>query len=33
MLDYALAAATLKYTFNGDFNLATDEEIKALMAR
>ncbi len=32
MLDYALAAATLKYTFNGDFNLATDEEITALMA-
>ena len=31
ILDYALAASTLKYTFNGDFNLATDEEIKTLM--
>ena len=32
ILDYALAASTLKYTFNGDFNLATDEEIQQLMA-
>jgi len=31
ILDYALAASTLKYSFNGDFNLATDEEITALM--
>ena len=32
MLDYSLACATLKYSFNGDFNLATDEEIEALIA-
>ena len=31
ILDYALAASTLKYSFNGDANLATDEEIKKLM--
>jgi 2-dehydro-3-deoxygluconokinase len=31
VLDFALAASTLKYTFNGDFNLATDEEILQLM--
>ena len=31
ILDYALAASTLKYTFNGDFNLATDEEITDLI--
>ncbi len=32
ILDYALAASTLKYTFPGDANLATDDEIKRLMA-
>lgn len=31
ILDYALAASTLKYSFNGDFNLATDEEIERLI--
>ena len=31
-LDYALAAAVLKYSIPGDFNLATDEEIRQLMA-
>ena len=31
ILDYALAASTLKYTFEGDFNLATDDEIQALI--
>ena len=31
ILDYALAASTLKYSFNGDFNLATDDEITSLM--
>ena len=31
ILDYALAASTLKYTFEGDFNLATDDEIQWLM--
>lgn len=31
ILDYALAASTLKYSFNGDFNLATDEEINTLI--
>lgn len=31
ILDYALAASTLKYTFAGDYNLATDEEIMALI--
>ncbi len=30
-MNYALAAATLKNTINGDFNLATDEEIRALL--
>ena len=30
-LNYALAAATVKNTINGDFNLATDEEIMALV--
>jgi 2-dehydro-3-deoxygluconokinase len=30
-LDYALAAAALKNTIPGDFNLATDEEIRELM--
>ena len=30
-LNYALAAATVKNTINGDFNLATDEEIMALI--
>ena len=30
-LNYALAAATLKNTIPGDFNLATDEEIQAVM--
>ena len=30
-LDYSLAASTLKYSFPGDFNLATDEEITRLM--
>lgn len=31
ILDYSLAASTLKYTFPGDFNLATDEEIQCLI--
>ncbi len=31
ILNYALAAATLKNTISGDFNLATDEEIVALL--
>ena len=31
ILDYSLAASTLKYSFNGDFNLATDEEIVGLI--
>ena len=31
ILDYSLAASTLKYSFNGDFNLATDEEIDTLI--
>ena len=31
ILDYALAASTLKYSFNCDFNLATDDEITSLM--
>jgi 2-dehydro-3-deoxygluconokinase len=31
-LDYALSAAALKNTIVGDFNLATDEEIRELMA-
>jgi 2-dehydro-3-deoxygluconokinase len=31
ILDYALAAATLKYSIVGDYNLATDEEIQTLM--
>ena len=31
ILDYALAAATLKYSIAGDYNLATDEEIQTLM--
>ena len=31
ILDYSLAASTLKYSFNGDFNLATDEEIETLI--
>ena len=30
-LDYALAAATVKNTIPGDFNLATDDEITALL--
>ena len=30
-LDYSLAASTLKNTIPGDFNLATDEEIRALL--
>lgn len=30
-LNYSLAASTLKNTIPGDFNLATDEEIKALL--
>lgn len=32
-LDYSLAASALKYSFNGDFNLATDDEIMGLMER
>ena len=32
-LDYALAAATLKTSVPGDFNLVTDEEIRELMDR
>ncbi len=32
-LDFALAASTLKYTFPGDFNLATVDEIEELMRR
>ena len=31
ILDYALAASTLKYTFEGDACLATDDEIQWLM--
>ena len=31
ILDYALAAAALKNTISGDFNLATDDEIKAVL--
>ena len=31
LLDYALAAAAMKNTIIGDFNLATDEEITAVM--
>lgn len=31
ILDYSLAASTLKYSFNGDFNLATDDEIEGLI--
>ncbi len=31
LLDYALAAAAMKNTIIGDFNLATDEEIQAVM--
>lgn len=31
MLEFATAAAYLKHTFHGDFNLATVEEIEALM--
>ena len=31
ILDYSLAASTLKYSFNGDFNLATDDEINTLI--
>ena len=31
LLNYALAAATLKITINGDFNLATDDEIQAII--
>ena len=30
-LNYSLAASTLKNTIPGDFNLATDEEIRALL--
>jgi 2-dehydro-3-deoxygluconokinase len=30
-LEYSLAAATLKNTINGDFNLASDEEVRALL--
>jgi len=30
VLNYSLAAATLKNTINGDFNLATDDEVRAL---
>ena len=33
ILDYSLAAATLKYSIAGDYNLATDEEIQDLMKR
>ena len=31
LLDYALAAAAMKNTIIGDFNLATDDEITAVM--
>ena len=31
LLDYALAAAAMKNTIIGDFNLATDDEIKAVL--
>ena len=31
ILDYALAAAAMKNTIIGDFNLATDDEIKAIL--
>jgi 2-dehydro-3-deoxygluconokinase len=31
MLEFAVAAAYLKHTFHGDFNLATLEEVEALM--
>ena len=31
VLNYSLAAATLKNTINGDFNLATDDEVRALL--
>jgi 2-dehydro-3-deoxygluconokinase len=31
ILDYALAAAALKNTIVGDFNLATDDEIQSLL--
>lgn len=31
-LNYAMAAAVLKLTIPGDFNLATDQEIRAIMA-
>ena len=31
LLNYALAAATLKNTITGDFNLATDDEIQAII--
>jgi 2-dehydro-3-deoxygluconokinase len=30
-LDYSLAAATLKNSIPGDFNLSTDEEIRELL--
>ena len=32
-LDYSLAAAVLKYSIPGDFNLSTDDEIRQLMER
>jgi len=31
LLDYALAAATVKNTINGDFNLATDDDIRFVL--
>jgi 2-dehydro-3-deoxygluconokinase len=31
-LNYALAAAALKNTIPGDFNLATEDEIQAVLA-
>jgi 2-dehydro-3-deoxygluconokinase len=30
-LDYSLAAAVLKYSIPGDFNLSTEDEIRQLM--
>ena len=32
-LDFSLAAATLKSTISGDFNLSTEEEVEALLAQ
>ena len=33
LLNYALAAATLKNTINGDFNLATDDDIRFVLSK